>query len=193
MGPPKPSPGKRLLAHASIAEILHLLIAVNTGAGTAVMTGRDRRGGGGEPPPERCNGTALRKAMRRVSQLYDVALAPCGLRGTQRSILVAVARAGRPSMGELAADLLLDRSALAHNIKPLERDGLVAVTVAADDRRGRKVELTDAGRERLAASQPLWEQAQRRFEAAFGADDALVLRRTLARVARLDLAEPAPE
>ena len=54
-----------------------------------------------------CNGTALRKATRRVSQLYDSVLAPCGLRSTQRSILIHIARAGAPTMGDLAAALVL--------------------------------------------------------------------------------------
>ncbi len=65
------------------------------------------------PDADRCNGTALRKANRRVSQLYDAVLAPCGLRSTQRSILTHIARVGRPSMGELASSLVLDRSARA--------------------------------------------------------------------------------
>src|ERR1700678_2698905 len=69
----------------------------------------------------RCNTTALRKATRRVSQLYDSVLAPTGLRSTQRSMLMHIARAGEPAMGELAAALGLDRSALTHNLKPLER------------------------------------------------------------------------
>src|ERR1700722_9546579 len=80
-----------------------------------------------------CNGTALRKATRRVSQLYDAILAPCGLRSTQRSILIHIARAGTPTMGDLAASLVLDRSALAHNLKPLERDGFVGITADPRD------------------------------------------------------------
>jgi len=40
----------------------------------------------------RCNCTALRKASRRISQLYDAALAPSGLKITQRAILAQVAR-----------------------------------------------------------------------------------------------------
>ena len=151
------------------------------------MAASDRSGDKAAPPPERCNGTALRKATRRLSQLYDVVLAPCGLRGTQRSILAHIARAGHPNIGELAAMLLLDRSALTHNLKPLERERLVAVEVDARDRRGRKVRLTETGRDRLAASEPLWAEAQRRFEAAFGAPDALALRQALARVASIDL------
>jgi DNA-binding MarR family transcriptional regulator len=140
------------------------------------------------PPAGRCNGTAMRRAMRRVSQIYDAALAPCGLRSTQRSILVSIARAGRPTMGELAASLVLDRSALAHNLKPLEREGLVAVVPDDHDKRNRLVALTESGRAKLVESLPLWEEAQRRFERAFGAARAKELRATLDYIASPEFA-----
>jgi DNA-binding MarR family transcriptional regulator len=134
----------------------------------------------------RCNATALRKAMRRVSQIYDTALAPCGLRGTQRSILVHIARANQPTMGELAAALVLDRSALAHNLRPLQRDGLVDIKVADADKRSRIVCLTPLGETKLAQSTALWQSAQDQFEDAFGFDRARALRETLTAVAAMD-------
>jgi DNA-binding MarR family transcriptional regulator len=48
-------------------------------------------------------------------------------------------------MGDLAAALVLDRSALAHNLKPLERDGFVAVVVDPADKRNRLVTLNGVG------------------------------------------------
>ncbi len=140
------------------------------------------------PEAGRCNGTAMRKAMRRVSQIYDTALAPCGLRSTQRSILIAIARAGTPTMGELAASLVLDRSALAHNLKPLEREGLIDVAADAQAKRSRLVTLTRAGQKKLAQSLPLWEDAQRRFERAFGEKRAKELRATLDYIASQEFA-----
>ncbi len=130
-----------------------------------------------------CHGTALRKATRRLSQLYDAVLAPSGLRSTQRALLIHIARAGAPGMGELAAALVLDRSALAHNLKPLERDGLVVVQVDPRDKRGRLVALTAQGKARLDQSLALWQEAQQRFEAAFGPAEAAALRAALARIA----------
>jgi DNA-binding MarR family transcriptional regulator len=138
--------------------------------------------------PGLCNSTALRKATRRVSQLYDAMLAPTGLRGTQRSILMHIARAGAPTMGDLAAALVLDRSALAHNLKPLERDGLVAVDVDPNDKRGRLARLTPLGETRLADSLALWRRAQERFESAFGRERAEALRAALATIASADFA-----
>ncbi|WP_050423287.1 MarR family winged helix-turn-helix transcriptional regulator [Bradyrhizobium tropiciagri] len=141
----------------------------------------------------RCNLTALRKATRRVSQLYDQILAASGLRGTQRAILVYVKRSGSPTMGELAAALVLDRTALNHNLKPLERDGLLTITVDKNDRRSRLVRLTKRGEVRLDESQAAWLEAQERFETAFGARQAADLRQTLELVAALDFGERAAD
>ena len=135
-----------------------------------------------------CNCTALRKASRRVSQLYDSALEPCGLRGTQRTILNHIDRSGTPSLGELAEALVMDRGALTHNLKPLERDGLVKISVDPEDRRNRLVALTGAGRSKLEESARLWKRAQNGFEAAFGTVESAALREALAYVVSEDFA-----
>lgn len=127
-----------------------------------------------------CNGAALRKATRRVTQLYDAALAPCGLTISQRSILVHIDRAGTPTMSDLAHALVLDRSALAHNLKPLERDGYVEQTRDPSDGRSRRMHLTDLGKVKLAQSNALWKKAQTRFETVYGRDQAKRLRQSLA-------------
>jgi DNA-binding MarR family transcriptional regulator len=134
---------------------------------------------GGSNQKSLCNCTALRKATRRVSQLYDSALEPCGLRTTQRAILNHIARAGTPAMGDLAEALVMDRGALTHNLKPLERDGLVKISVDPQDRRNRLIALTAQGRARLAESEVLWARAQRGFEASFGAAKSASLRKAL--------------
>ena len=134
------------------------------------------------PQPGSCNSLALRKAMRRVSHLYDGVVADTGLRMTQISILIHIARAKAPNMGELAGRLVLDRSALNENLKPLIRAGLVENTPDPHDRRNRRVRLTPAGHTKLAASLEHWRTAQKRFEVAFGAADAAELRRTLDRI-----------
>ena len=126
-----------------------------------------------------CNCTALRKATRRVSQLYDSALEPCGLRTTQRAILNHIGRAVKPSLGELAEALVMDRGALTHTLKPLERDRLIEIRVDPEDRRNRLVALTAAGRKKLEESQALWKRAQAGFETAFGVAKSAALREAL--------------
>lgn len=130
-----------------------------------------------------CNGFALRKAVRRVGQLYDAVLAPCGLRATQHSLLSQIGRVGQPTLGELAEIMVMDRSALGHTLKLLERDGLVALLPNHRDRRSRLVALTEAGTAKLADSKRLWAAAQARFESALGTDEAAALRATLAGIA----------
>jgi DNA-binding MarR family transcriptional regulator len=142
----------------------------------------------------RCNVTAFRKATRHISKLYDTMLAESGLRATQRAILVNIAREGSPTMSELAAALVLDRTALNHNLKPLERDGLIAIAADPDDRRSKRIRLTRRGEARLADSDAAWKRAQDIFEAAFGPKEAAALRKTLTLVASLDFSatgEPA--
>jgi DNA-binding MarR family transcriptional regulator len=126
-----------------------------------------------------CNCTALRKATRRVSQLYDSALEPCGLRSTQRTILIQIARSGTPPLGELAEALVMDRGALTHNLKPLQRDGFVKISVDPLDRRNRLVALTAKGWAKLAESDALWARAQRGFETGFGTAKSASLRKAL--------------
>jgi DNA-binding MarR family transcriptional regulator len=123
-----------------------------------------------------CNCTALRKASRRISQLYDTALAPSGVKTTQRAILAQIGRSEPVTVGALAEALVMDSGALAHTLKPLERDGLLAVAVDPADRRNRLISLTQQGRAKLAETDALWTKAQRCFEAAFGPAESESLR-----------------
>ena len=139
----------------------------------------ERKGAAGAINGSRCNCTALRKATRRISQLYDTALAPSGLKTTQRAILAQLGRSEPASVGQLAEALVMDAGALAHTLKPLERDRLIAVTVDPDDRRSRMITLTRQGRAKLAESDALWAKAQAGFEAAFGRVESEALRQAL--------------
>ena len=134
--------------------------------------------------PGRCNCTALRKASRRMSQFYDAALAPSGLRGTQFAILVDLARRGDapPTIRELSEAMALDQSTIGQNLRPLEREGLIGLVQDEADRRSRRIQLTKAGRARFFEARPLWLAAQEQFEASFGKRAAAELRSVLATV-----------
>ncbi|MFQ5973910.1 MAG: MarR family winged helix-turn-helix transcriptional regulator [Alphaproteobacteria bacterium] len=103
----------------------------------------------------------LRSASRAISQVYDHALQPSGLRSTQFSLLAALAERGPMSLSRLAKRMAMDRTTLTRNVRPLERKRLIRV-VPARDRRLRVVELTEEGRLALVDSVPLWKQAQAR-------------------------------
>ncbi len=126
--------------------------------------------------PSRCNYAALRRAMRRLGALYDEALEPCGIRSTQYTLLSLIERSNRPAVSELAEELVMDRSALAHTLQPLQRDGLLDITPDPMDRRVRRVALTEAGLAKLAQARVMWKRGQEQFEAAVGAAPAGSLR-----------------
>jgi DNA-binding MarR family transcriptional regulator len=136
--------------------------------------------------PNRCNCTALRKASRRMSQFYDAALAPAGLRSTQFSMLAEIERRAQkpPTIGELADVLVMDQSTIGQNLRPLQREGLIELVQDPADRRSRRVKLTRTGRARFAAARPLWDAAQTQFEGSFGQRAAAELRGVLLTIFR---------
>jgi DNA-binding MarR family transcriptional regulator len=133
--------------------------------------------------PEICNCGALRQAARRVTKLYDDALAGTGLGVNQYSILSRLNRVGPSTIQDLARLLVMDRSTLGHLLRPLEKRGFVKLEVPAKDRRSRLVALTEAGKAAVVKARPLWTVAQRRFESTFGQDAALELRTVLKEIA----------
>jgi DNA-binding MarR family transcriptional regulator len=114
-----------------------------------------------------CTGANLRRASRAVGRIYDQAMAPCGLRGTQFSLLVALSLIGEAPVMRLADQLGLDRTTLTRNLAPMERQGLLE-SVPGPDRRVRLIRLTEAGRRTLSQALPLWQKAQDRVVAGLG-------------------------
>lgn len=142
--------------------------------------------------PDTCHCSAIRKAARHVTQLYDQHLAGAGLTVTQFAILARLGQHGALTINDLAGRLAMDRTTLGRIIRPLERDGLVQVASDPRDGRRRPLILTGAGRVKLDAARPLWARAQHRFESAYGREPALSLRTALAGLLATDLAGGIP-
>jgi len=109
----------------------------------------------------------FRKASRAVTQLYDEALQPSGLRSTQLVILLSAAVNPGLGISKLARELVMDASTLNRNLKPLEKRGLLSVEDSKDGRR-RLVTLTPKGEEAIRSAVPLWNDAQSKLVAQFG-------------------------
>lgn len=129
-----------------------------------------------------CTNTALRRAARRLGQLYDDALAPLDLKATQIGLMAEIERAcagglaDGPTLQDLAARLAIQISALTHALKPLVRDGLVELRPDVDDRRTKHAVLTGLGKQRLTDAVVLWAAANSRVEEVLGAGSAATLR-----------------
>ncbi|HEX6120518.1 MAG TPA: MarR family transcriptional regulator, partial [Dongiaceae bacterium] len=79
----------------------------------------------------------LQRAARVVARRFDDALRPLGLTQGQFSLLMSLNRPEPPAMASVASLLAMDRTTLTANLKPLERRGLITVTVDEADRRSR--------------------------------------------------------
>ena len=111
----------------------------------------------------------FRKASRSVTHFFDQILAPTGLRSTQLVILIAGELLGPNSVSRLARELVMDRSTLTRNLKPLLGMGLLRFSVADGDKH-KSVEVTPEGRRALIAATPYWERAQHQLVNRFGTD-----------------------
>jgi DNA-binding MarR family transcriptional regulator len=123
-----------------------------------------------------CTHSALRRAARRLSNLYDDALSPAGLKSTQLSLLVHIEALHEPALQDLAQAMALGVSSLTYALRPLVRDGLVALIPDANDKRTKHAAVTGLGREKMAQGVALWSAANRRTDKVLGPDAALVLR-----------------
>lgn len=106
-----------------------------------------------------CLCLALRRTTRMVTQRYDAALRPFGVRATQIPILTAAASGEGVPLTPLADMLGMERTTLLRNVRPLMRRGLVDVRRAAGHRHDELVG-TAKGRALLARAYPAWRRVQ---------------------------------
>src|SRR6202023_3368402 len=100
----------------------------------------------------------LQRAARALARRFDEALRPLGLTNGQFSLMMSLNRPEPPGMASVASLLAMDRTTLTAALKPLQRRGLVEVTVDPDDRRSRRLKLRPAGRALLARAVPVWRR-----------------------------------
>ncbi|WP_025097359.1 MarR family winged helix-turn-helix transcriptional regulator [Burkholderia sp. A1] len=134
------------------------------------------------PEPPACINTALRRAARRLGNLYDDAFDALGLKATQVGLLAEIERltaAGDgvpPALQDLAARLSIQVSALTHALRPPIRDGLVELWQDERDGRTKRAALTPAGQACLREAYAHWSEVNRRVEAVLGKEPAAALR-----------------
>jgi len=120
-----------------------------------------------------CTCMRMRRATRRVTQLYDHALEPSGLTVSQFGLLAYLLGAsGAPSnassIGTIAEWLGMDPTTLNRNLKPLAAKGLVRNAPDSADGRVRVVRITEKGRRALLKAVPFWQNAQARVDKTLG-------------------------
>ncbi|WP_134499043.1 MarR family winged helix-turn-helix transcriptional regulator [Microvirga pakistanensis] len=104
---------------------------------------------------DRCLGLRLQRAARVVARRLDEAPRPLDLTNGQFELLALLRQTPAQGIASVAERLGRERTTTTAILKPLKQRGLVAVTVNPDDSRGRRLSLTRAGRDLLAAATPI--------------------------------------
>ena len=134
----------------------------------------------------------VQRTARALSRRFDEAFRCLDLTSGQFSLLVSLNRAAPPSISSVASLLAMDRTTLTAALKPLERRGLVKVTVDPRDRRSRLLKLTAKGRTLLSRAVPIWESSHRAIERQLAVIDPEALRSNLRVLSAADQAKTAP-
>src|SRR5437764_1554685 len=114
-----------------------------------------------------CIAVRLRLLNRVVTNLYDDALRPLGLKVSQLNILVVTAHLGLARPAQVCKILQLDVSTLSRNVKPLQARGWLEV-VPDEDARAQPFRLTPQGKRLIGKAVPAAEDAQRRGSELLG-------------------------
>lgn len=118
----------------------------------------------------------VQRAARVLARRFDEAFRPLGITSGQFSLMMSLNRPAPPPLGAVATLLAMDRTTLTAALKPLEREGLVAVAPDPDDRRSRLLRLTPAGESLLARAVPVWAKTHAEIESVLPGQDADALR-----------------
>jgi DNA-binding MarR family transcriptional regulator len=121
----------------------------------------------------------VQRAARALARRFDEVFRPLDLTNQQFSLMMALNRPQPPGMAAVASVLAMDRTTLTAALKPLERRGLVAVTVDPDDKRGRLIALLPAGQRLLARAVPIWQRTHAEIESRLTDGGAELLRGNL--------------
>jgi DNA-binding MarR family transcriptional regulator len=123
-----------------------------------------------------CIAVRLRLLNRVVTNLYDDALRPLGLKVGQLNILIVAARLGVARPAQVCEILQMDASTLSRNVRPLQAHGWLEV-VPDDDARAQPFRLTAQGKRLIEKAAPRWEEAQKQAGELLGKDGVALLDR----------------
>ncbi len=131
----------------------------------------------------------VQRAARALARRFDEALRPLELTNGQFSLMMSLNRPEPTGMGSMASLLGMDRTTLTAALKPLQRRGLIKLTIDPSDQRSRRASLTGKGATLLAKAVPVWERTSLEVEGVVEEGDSDRLRRNLRALSSLP---PAP-
>jgi DNA-binding MarR family transcriptional regulator len=131
-----------------------------------------------------CLCSNVRRAARAMTQLYEEALRPLGLRSSQFTILQVLERTGELAQGRLSEILVIDSTTLTRTLAIMLREGWVTER-RGEDRRERRLRLSKSGETELTRAVPAWERVQARVQRQLGEEKWRELSHLTTRLAEL--------
>ena len=131
-----------------------------------------------------CIAVRLRLLNRVVTNVYDDALRPLGLKVSQLNILVVTGKLGLARPAAVCELLQLDTSTLSRNVERMRAKGWLE-SVPGEDARTQPFRLTVKGKRLLKRAVPAWEEAQHKAGKLLGQDGVTLLTRTANKLGRL--------
>jgi len=116
-----------------------------------------------------CLCASFRRASRALTQHYEEALRPLGIRATQFTILQALSLVGVVTQGKLGEILAIDSTTLTRTLEIMRREGWIEKRRGRDGRE-RSVALARAGKEQLARALPVWQEVQAELQRELGSE-----------------------
>ncbi len=117
-----------------------------------------------------CMCASFRRTARALTQFYDAAFRPLGLRATQFTILQVLSHVGEASQGQLGEMLAMDSTTLTRTLAIMRRQGWIAEK-RGQDRRERWLRLAKGGETLLRRALPIWDRLQSRLRRRMGDKD----------------------
>ncbi len=114
-----------------------------------------------------CLCASFRRASRVLTQHYDTALRPLGLRATQFTLLQALSLAEEVSQGTLGEILAINSTTLTRTLAIMGRRGWITAR-SGKDRRERRLSLSAAGKAEYKRALSHWEKVQQELRARLG-------------------------
>lgn len=116
-----------------------------------------------------CLCASFRRSSRALTQYYEQALRPLGLRSSQFTVLQALSLVGETTQGRLGQILAMDSTTLTRTLDIMDRQGWIA-KLQGQDRRSWRLSLTKSGKSKFKRALPSWQEVQSRLQSQLGSD-----------------------
>ena len=116
-----------------------------------------------------CLGYRTRLLSRVITNIYDRAMQPLGLKANQVTILTMLSYVGKASPAEISRELVMEKSTVSRTLDRMKKNGWVKVEGQGDGP-GQTITVTNQGRELMAAAHEQWKKAQEQTAEILGED-----------------------